>query len=160
MSWRRIQPCLLVAALAGACGGKSAEPPPVALITCPIPGAVTAPTFTSHIWPALQASCGKDSTSCHGAATPPTGHVRFDTSALDVHGNLVGQAPSAAPTGVGWLRVAAGDAAHSWIVEKITKDAPGGSTSTFGARMPLAAPNVCAATVQAITDWINRGAPL
>ena len=55
-----------------------------------------------------------------------------------------------------WLRVKAGDSAHSWIIEKVTKDQPGGSG--YGARMPYAAPNLCQPTVDTLSAWISAGA--
>jgi len=161
MSRRRSLLRVLAALATAACGGKSEAPPPVIPSTCPIAVAVAQPTFTAHILPALQLSCGSATATCHGTATP-TGHVSFATDAVRTPAAVLADllvAPSAAPTRAGWLRVAPGDVAHSWIVEKITKDAPGGST-TYGARMPAGAPNVCAATVQAIEGWIARNAPL
>lgn len=150
------------AVLSAACGGT--EPAPAGgggQTTCPIPSHVASPTFTAHILPALQTSCGSAASSCHGTSAP-RGHVQYGTppgrTAADVHADLVGAAPSNAPPGAGWLRIAPGDVAHSWLVEKITKDQPGGSG--YGARMPYAGANVCQATVDTIVTWIQQGAPL
>jgi hypothetical protein len=52
--------------------------------------------------------------------------------------------------------VAPGDPAHSWILEKVTKDQPGGTG--YGARMPYAAPNLCQPTVDTLSAWIQAGA--
>jgi hypothetical protein len=74
----------------------------------------------------------------------------------DVHRDLVGATPANAPAG--YERVKAGDPAHSWIVEKVTSDQPGGNG--HGARMPLGRPNLCQPSVDAIVAWIAAGAPL
>ena len=50
------------------------------------------------------------------------------------------------------------DVPHSWIVEKVTQDAPG-APGNYGFRMPLGAPVLCADTVATLESWINRGAP-
>jgi len=152
----------VTAALLAGCGGSEPAPPGGAgtQLTCPIPSHVTAPTFQRDILPALQASCGSLASSCHGTAAP-AGHVQYGTpggrTAADVHADLVNVPPSSAPPGAGWLRVNPGDVARSWIVEKVTKDQPGGSG--YGARMPYASGNLCAATVATLESWIAQGAP-
>jgi hypothetical protein len=152
----------LAAALAG-CGGGGAEPP-ASPTTCPIPVAVAAPTFSGHVLPALRASCGAGSAiSCHGD-NPLVGHVSFapSLSAAQVRDQLVGvvpsSAPSSAPTGRRWERVAAGDPSSSWLLEKVRKDDPGGVGLAYGNRMPLGLPNLCDPTVQTFTTWIALGA--
>jgi hypothetical protein len=151
-----------VAAAASACGGSepAAGPGGTPAPTCPIPVAVASPTFQANILPALQQSCGSSASSCHGTAAPK-GHVQYGTPpgrvALDVHRDLVNKEPSNAPVGAGWYRVAPGDVTHSWLVEKITKDQPGGAG--YGARMPYGGANVCQATLDTITAWIQQGAP-
>jgi len=154
-----------IALLAAACGGSvsGAEIPPPPLTTCPIATVPAAPTFVGDILPMLQQSCGSATATCHGGAAP-RGHVSYATdqtrTAADVRGALVNAVPANAPIGKGWLLVAPNDAAHSWIVEKVTVDEPGGIPGgAYGARMPYAAPNLCPATVQAIQAWIGRGAP-
>lgn len=151
---------LLLLLLAPACGGKGQETAAASPSTCPIAAPVAAPTFAGHILPALQLSCGSKAASCHGTATP-AGHVSYDTDATRtadaVRADLVGVVPSNAPAGM--LRVAPYDVPHSWLVAKITQDSPGGASGTYGARMPYGGPDVCTATVQAIEDWIDRGAP-
>jgi hypothetical protein len=118
-----------------------------------------APSFKSDLLPALQASCGSRTYSCHGSPPPPAGHVEYDTdngrTADDVYLDLVGHPPANAPPG--YFRIAAGDLAHSWLIEKITKDQPGGSG--YGARMPYGGANVCQTTVTTIQNWIAQGAP-
>lgn len=156
-------PTLCALALAAGCGGTDGSPAGGggAPSTCPIPSHVASPTFTRDILPALQASCGSLASSCHGTAAP-AGHVQYGTppgrTAGDVHAALVGAPPSNAPPGAGWLRVAPGDVARSWLVEKVTKDQPGGTG--YGARMPYAGANVCQATVDTLVSWIQQGAPL
>jgi hypothetical protein len=117
------------------------------------------PTFTADILPALQPSCGAAATSCHGGPTA-SGHVDYSTSLArtpaDVRADLVGVAPANAPPG--FYRVKAGDPAHSWIVEKVSSDQPGGSG--YGARMPLGRPNLCQTTIDTLVAWISAGAPL
>jgi hypothetical protein len=157
----------LVTLASAACGGAAGDPPgppPPPATTCPVAVAPATPTFSGHVLPMLRGSCGgaDAATSCHGLQAP-AGHVSYalSRSATQVWGDLVGAAPSNAPTGQGWLRVAAGDPDHSWIVEKVSQDYPGSHTAfgAFGARMPYAAPNLCDPTVQALRGWILRGAP-
>ena len=69
---------------------------------------------------------------------------------------LVNVVPANAPAGGGWVLVKPSDPTHSWILEKVTKDQPGGSG--YGTRMPQAAPNLCQPTVDTLTAWINAGA--
>lgn len=153
---------LLVAA-AAACGGAAGERDPGTppATTCPIPAAVEAPTFSGHVLPMLRTTCGAGSaTSCHGSPSP-VGHVSYSAqlSATEVHAQLVDVEPSNAPTGAGWKRIAPGDAARSWLIEKVTRDDPGGVGQAYGNRMPYGLPNLCDPTVQTIVSWIERGAP-
>jgi len=140
--------------LAVACGGGGTSD-----TTCPIPTRVTAPTFTRDILPALQQSCGSRTGTCHGG-NAPTGHVAYSTdpprTAQNVYDDLTGPPPANAPATF-LHRVTPGDSAHSWLLEKITKDQPGGSG--YGARMPYGSPDVCPPTVTTVTDWIDRSAP-
>ena len=126
--------------------------------TCPLPSPLASPRFSTDILPALQSSCGSATTSCHGNATPPAGHIRYDTNngrtATDVYTALINVPPSSSPAG--WLRVAPGDVAHSWIIEKVTSNSPGGGG--YGTRMPQAAPNLCQASVDNVKAWIQAGA--
>lgn len=147
---------LLLCACAGGGGGGGAvapAPPPAPPTTCPIPTAKANPSFGADILPALQGSCGSTATSCHGG-TSPTGHVVFSGTAIQVYTQLVNATPANAPAG--WMLVKPGDTAHSWILEKVTKDQPGGSG--FGTRMPQAAPNLCQPTVDTLSAWISAGA--
>ena len=80
----------------------------------------------------------------------------YSGTPAQVYAQLVNVPPANAPTGQGWLRVAPSDLAHSWIIEKITKDQPGGSG--YGTRMPQGAPNLCQPTVDTLSAWISAGA--
>lgn len=126
--------------------------------TCPLPSPLASPRFTTDILPALQSSCGSASTSCHGNATPPAGHIRYDTNggrtATDVYNALINIPPSSSPAG--WMLVAPNDVAHSWIIEKVTSNSPG--SGGYGTRMPQAAPNLCQASVDNFKTWIQAGA--
>jgi hypothetical protein len=133
--------------------------------TCPIPTAIATPSFAGDVLPALRSSCGAGSaSSCHGTPSP-AGHVSYapGLSAAQVWSQLVGTAPasspSSAPGGGTWQRVAPGDVAHSWLIEKVTKDDPGGVGQAYGNRMPLGLPDLCGATVQTLERWIELGAP-
>jgi len=143
---------LLLCACGG--GGTTAPTTPPPPTTCPITVALAAPSFSADIVPALQSSCGSSATSCHGGASP-TGHVSYSGTAAQVHAQLVNVAPANAPAG--WLLVKPGDLAHSWILEKVTKDQPGGTG--YGTRMPQGAPVLCTSTVDTLSAWINAGAP-
>jgi hypothetical protein len=119
---------------------------------------VAAPTFARDVLPMLRQTCGSNSaTSCHGSPFP-AGKVSYSPSltATDVWNQLVDFTPSNAPAG--WMRVAPNDVAHSWLIEKVTKDDPGGVGQAYGNRMPYGLPNLCDATVQTIENWINLGA--
>ena len=145
----------------GCGGGGSSSPTPAPTptptpTTSPIPVAKASPSFAVDLVPALQGSCGAAATSCHGG-TSPTGHVMYSGTAAELHARLVNVVPANAPPGLGWVLVKPGDPAHSWILEKVTKDQPGGSG--YGTRMPQAAPNLCQPTVDTLTAWINAGAP-
>jgi hypothetical protein len=109
----------------------------------------------------LRQTCGANSpTSCHGYPSP-VGHVSYSPSltATEVWSQLVNVTPSNAPPSAGWMRIAPNDLAHSWLIEKVTKDDPGGVGQAYGNRMPYGLPNLCDATVQTLENWINRGAP-
>ena len=149
---------LVLVSLFCACGGgggtaSAPTPPAPAPTTCPIAVAKANPSFSGDIVPALQNSCGSGATSCHGG-TATTGHLVFSGTPAQVHAQLVNAVPANAPTG--WLLVKPGDTAHSWVLEKVTRDQPGGSG--YGTRMPQAAPNLCQPTVDTLSAWISAGA--
>jgi ABC-type transport system substrate-binding protein len=136
----------------GGGGGTSAPTVPPPATTCPIPVAKASPSWKTDLYPAIQSSCGSAATSCHQGPSP-TGHVVYSGTSDQVYAQLVGVVPASAPAG--YFRVAPGDLAHSWILEKVTKDNPGGG---YGARMPYAAPNLCQPTVDTLSAWISAGA--
>ncbi|HYD41755.1 MAG TPA: hypothetical protein VEB43_13085 [Anaeromyxobacter sp.] len=155
---------LAAAVLVLACGGGGSdglgvqEPPPPET-TCPIPVAVASPTFREHILPVLRQTCGANSAiSCHGTPSP-RGHVSYAASltASEIHAQLLAE-PANAPLDAGWRRIAPGDPARSWLLEKVTKDDPGGAGQAYGNRMPLGLPNLCAPTVETIRSWVAAGA--
>lgn len=155
---RPMFPALCAAALAVSCSGggggaASSQPTPPAT-TCPITVAKASPSFAADLVPAIQSSCGSATTTCHGGASP-TGHVSYSGTPAQIHAALVNATPANAP--LGWVLVKPGDPAHSWIIEKVTKDQPGGLG--YGARMPYAAPNLCQPTVDTLSAWISAGAP-
>ena len=143
---------LIALALVVACGGSATLD-----TTCPIPTPIAAPTFTRDILPALQQSCGSGASTCHGG-NAPYGHVAYSTdpprTARNVYDDLTMPPPANAPATF-LHRVTSGDSAHSWLVEKITKDQPGGAG--YGSRMPYGLPNVCPPTVTTITGWVDQG---
>lgn len=112
------------------------------------------PSFSTDILPALQSSCGSQTTTCHQGPSP-SGHVIYSGTAAEVYFNLVNKVPANAPAGYDLVKP--GDTIHSWILVKVTTDQPGGSG--YGARMPLAAPNLCQPTVDTLSTWISAGAP-
>jgi hypothetical protein len=152
-------------ALLAACAPTPADPfastnttPPT---TCPITSAVNEPHFAAHVLPVLHQTCGAGSAlTCHGTPSP-AGHVSWSPTlaANQVWAQLVDVGPSNAPVGVGWKRIAPGDLGRSWLIEKVTRDDPGGAGQAYGNRMPYGLPNLCDATVQTIEAWILRGAP-
>ncbi len=140
-----------------ASGGGGGNPPPVT--TCPLPTPIAAPTFNRDILSALTGdSCGTSQTNgCHGGNSIPSGHINFfptnGRSASDVYADLVNKVPASAPPG--YFLISPRDPSHSWLLVKITTDNPFG----YGTRMPQIGANICPATVDNITAWINAGAP-
>ncbi|MBI5068951.1 MAG: hypothetical protein HZB56_11995 [Deltaproteobacteria bacterium] len=144
-----------VLALAACGGGDDALQ--AAPSTCPIPTAVAQPTFAGHILPRLlRQSCGAGTVTCHGGTQgTAAGHVSYDAALSDaaVHGSLVGRAPASAPAG--YQLVAPGDRVHSWLLVKVE-----GGQGAYGFPMPQGEPPLCAATLETLRSWIDRGAPL
>ncbi len=152
--------CAWGSALAFASCGGGAPPAIPAPTTGPIATAVAHPTVAGPVLPALRASCGSGTTTCHGGTQgTAAGHVSYDPAltAAEVHASLVNQPPANAPAG--YLLVAPGDRVHSWLLVKVTQDAPGGGGG-YGKRMPQGEAPLCGATVSTLTSWIDDGAPL
>lgn len=85
-------------------------------------------------------------TGCHAGAAAPRG-LRLD--ATNSYGLLVGVASSEVPS---LKRVAPGDAANSYLVQKLE------GHQAVGARMPLGGPYLDAQTINLIRQWIDNGA--
>ena len=85
-------------------------------------------------------------TQCHVGANAPQG-LRLD--AVNSYGALVGVASSEQP---GVLRVKPGDAAASYLIQKLE------GRAAVGARMPLGQPALPASTILVIREWIASGA--
>lgn len=159
---RRLSPAALAAALL-ACGPGAGTDGPGALTTCPITSPPASPTFGATVYPALSASCGKASVSCHGPPSGgelPKGKINFSTAdgrtVDDVYADLVNRTPASAP--VGYFIVKPWDPGMSWLVVKVTQDDPGGAGNAYGNRMPYSGANLCQATIDTIVTWISQGA--
>lgn len=85
-------------------------------------------------------------TQCHVGANAPQG-LRLD--AANSYGALVGVASSEQP---GLLRVRPGDAAASYLIQKLEGNA------AVGGRMPLDQPALPNSTILVIREWIDSGA--
>jgi hypothetical protein len=84
---------------------------------------------------------------CHAGAAPSAGLDLSD--AMTSYMELVGVASTGA---AGRVLVVAGDAANSYLVEKL------GPMPAAGQQMPIGAPPLPAATIDVIRTWINDGA--
>lgn len=84
--------------------------------------------------------------ACHSGASAPQG-LRLD--AANSYAMLVNVASNEVPA---LKRVAPGDAANSYIVQKLEGHA------AVGARMPFGGPYLDAATITLIRQWIDNGA--
>src|SRR5688572_15597314 len=100
----------------------------------------------------LNQSCAVS--GCHDSQTLAGGMTLEQGTA---YAALVGVAPSnTAADGAGWLRVAPGDPATSFVFHKLTGDLPDAS---FGARMPWGKPKLDQLLIDVIELWIAAGAP-
>lgn len=86
-------------------------------------------------------------TACHAGANAPVG-LRLD--AANSYNMLAGIPSVEVPS---LQRVAPGDPANSYIIQKLE------GTAAVGARMPFGGPPLSAATIQTIRQWIAQGAP-
>lgn len=86
--------------------------------------------------------------SCHGGDAPAAGLNLEDGQA---HSNLVGIKRPFDPE----IRVVAGDAGSSFLIDKLENNNLGGSR---GDQMPLGGPFLEQTTIDVIGDWINNGA--
>jgi len=147
------------------CGGSGGTPPPasVASANCPVPVAIANPSWKRDVYPAIQASCGTQSLSCHGTDAP---RISYNLAASVLRGALVNK-PSPVMTTPGWVYIQAGDdlsATHrrSWLYEKVdplVADGPGQAVtgSAIGGRMP-AGSSLCQPTIETLKAWIQQGA--
>lgn len=85
--------------------------------------------------------------ACHAGAAAPQG-LKLD--AANSYMMLVNVASAEVPS---IKRVAPGDSANSYIVQKIEGHA------AVGARMPFGGPYLDATTIGLIRQWIDNGAP-
>ena len=85
-------------------------------------------------------------TACHAGSAAPRG-LRLD--AANSYAMLVGVPSGGVPS---LMRVKAGDAANSYLVQKLEGHA------AVGARMPLGGPYLDTSAMALIRQWINNGA--
>jgi hypothetical protein len=85
-------------------------------------------------------------TQCHVGANAPQG-LRLDSA--NSYGALVGVSSSEQPS---LMRVKPGDAANSYLVQKLE------GRAVVGARMPLGQPALPDSTIRVIREWIAAGA--
>jgi hypothetical protein len=116
-------------------------------------------TINSEI---LQPSC--TFSTCHsptGARTSDKLNLQNDTSGAGVtaYAALVGQsAINAKAAAQSLMLVKPCDAANSFLITKLKLAGDTDPLTDYGARMPSGSPALPAADIQAIADWINRGA--
>jgi mono/diheme cytochrome c family protein len=98
--------------------------------------------YEANVQPIFNTHC----VSCHAGGSPPAG---LDLTADESYGDLVNVNSTEVPA---QKRVLPGDAANSYLHEKITDDTP-----AVGSRMPPGSA-LSAADIATITNWINSGA--
>jgi hypothetical protein len=106
-------------------------------------GVKADPSFANDVFPVFT-RYGCTAGGCHGTGQ---GELTM-TSATTAYGNLVG-VPSSE---TGELRVIAGNAEDSYLVQKLE------GRATVGARMPFGGQQLTATDLQNIKNWINQGA--
>ena len=104
---------------------------------------VTPFTFTEIQTQVFTATCA--ASGCHSGATPPQGL----SLVAPAYASVVGVASTEVPA---LQRIRAGDAANSYLIQKIE------GTAAVGARMPLGGPFLDATTIARIRAWVNAGA--
>ena len=152
--------------LAAGCGGggggaaPSATTPPV-VASCPIAAVPATPSWSAHVYPFIQQSCGTQSTSCHDN---PGTRINLNQSAPALYAALVDKPAAALP---GWYYIKSGDDLtdanrRSWLYEKVDPLVPGqpGQAATgaaTGTQMP-AGSSLCRPTIDTLKAWIIAGA--
>ncbi|MFO1425926.1 MAG: CHRD domain-containing protein [Steroidobacteraceae bacterium] len=104
----------------------------------------TAFTFTEIQTQVFNVSCAVS--GCHAGASPAQGM----SLAAPAYATIVNVASSESPS---LKRILPGDAANSYLVQKIE------GTAAVGQRMPLGGPFLDATTIARIRAWVNAGAP-
>lgn len=137
---RRVFVALFVAGALGACGRAEEKKPDAAPPPAAAPGGVFAAIEAEILVPRCAAQPG-----CHQGGAPAGG---LDLEAGRAHANLVGVKAGRRPDR---LRVAPGDPAASYLVERLT---PGHDTPL----MPVGADPLPAAELERIRAWIQEGA--
>lgn len=143
----------------GGSGGASTStptPPPVA--SCPIPAVPATPSWSTHIYPFIQQSCGTSSTSCHDN---PGTRVNFHQGSGALYTALVNAPTLAGPAG--WVYIKPSDDLtapnrRSWIYEKVDPLVAGSPGGGIGTTMP-AGSSLCRTTTDTLKAWIIAGAP-
>jgi len=107
------------------------------------------PSFTSIQVNVFTPACA--TTSCHSGNPPPNAPVSLDVGRA--YDETVGKPSSQAPL----LLVNPGDPEASYLLQKILGTA--GSSGGVWTRMPIGAPPLSAAEIDAIETWIANGAP-
>jgi hypothetical protein len=105
-----------------------------------------AVSFAADIVPILTAHCA----GCHSPGGFAFTFITMDLRAENAYQNLVGVASVQAS---GRVRVVPGDAAASYLIEKVTQDQP-----QVGARMPLNRDPLSDADISLLRAWIDAGA--
>ena len=149
MMRRLPRPCLLLAAIFGltACSATPPLAPPavvVDVLEAPIPSSSAPaglPTFRSIYENVLSKRCAN--ASCHGGSFEP-----YLGSASGAYDSLVNAPASGRPHAA---RVVAGDPAKSYLIERLTLEAP-------QPRMPFNLKPLPDETTAQIRDWIAAGA--
>ncbi|HJV21562.1 MAG TPA: hypothetical protein VJ570_02645 [Holophagaceae bacterium] len=151
---------LLGLALAAGCGGGggSASTPSAPVGTCPISAVPATPSWSTHIYPFIQQSCGVSSTSCHDN---PGTRVNFNQGSAALYTALVNVPTLSGPSG--WVYIKPYDdltAANrrSWLYEKVDPLVAGSPGGGIGSPMPLGS-TLCAPTKDTLRAWIIAGAP-
>ena len=142
---------LAFALLALGCGDDSSSSPADMSVMVQIPH-----NFDQINTEILKGSCASFSV-CHSkAGASSAGHLDLET---DPYAALVGVASNnAKAAGEGLLRVKPCDSAHSFLITKLTLAQNQDPNTGYGHYMPDTNPHLPDAQIQAIKDWIDRGA--